>query len=316
MATDIRKIGIVGTGTIGASWAAFYLSRGLDVAATDPADGAEGRLRAYVDTALAEISEHGLLQPGSESAQLTFDSDLGSGLAGVDFVQENGPERIDIKHSLLQSIETAVGPDVIIASSSSGLKVSDMQEAMSAPERMILGHPFNPPHVVPLVEVAGGTKTSEDVVARTLSFYQAQGKVPVHLRKEMKGHIANRIQAAVVREVFYLVQEGVASVEDIDKALSQGPGLRWAVLGQFVNSSLGGGPGGFKAMMSKFAPALEAWWADLGTITTASDELVTNISDQLDAIFAEHSSDKIAAARDQVVFSTIKAKLAEPDLPY
>ncbi|CAM3858586.1 MULTISPECIES: 3-hydroxyacyl-CoA dehydrogenase NAD-binding domain-containing protein [Tsukamurella] len=316
MASEIKTVGIVGTGTIGASWAAFYLSRGLHVAATDPADGAEGRLREYVDTALAELREQGLLQPGAEAAQLTFDADLGKALAGVDFVQENGPERIDVKHALLQQIESAIGADVIIASSSSGLKVTDMQSALTAPARMILGHPFNPPHVVPLVEVAGGEQTSPDVVDRTLAFYTAQGKVPVHLRKEMKGHIANRIQAAVVREVFYLVQEGVASVEDIDKALSQGPGLRWAVLGQFVNSSLGGGPGGFKAMMSKFAPALEAWWADLGTITSASDELITDISDQLDAIFAKHSSDKIAAARDEVVFTTIKAKLNEPDLPY
>lgn len=316
MSRDIKTIGIVGTGTIGASWAAFYLSRGLDVVATDPAEGAEGRLREYVNVALAELRDQALLQPGSEAATLSFDADPAKALDTVDFVQENGPERIAIKQSLLAQIEAAVGDEVIIASSSSGLEVSTMQAQMAVPARMILGHPFNPPHVVPLVEVAGGKATSQEVIDQTLAFYESVGKAPVLLRKEMKGHIANRIQAAVVREVFYLVQEGVASVADIDKALSQGPGLRWAVLGQFVNSSLGGGPGGFKAMMEKFAPALEAWWADLGTLTTASDELITNISDQLDAIFAEHPADKIAAARDDVVFATMKAKLAEPDLPY
>src|SRR5580693_2336632 len=241
----IRRVAVVATGVIGASWAAQYLARGLDVVATDPAPNAEDNLRKYVDEAWEQLEEIGL-SAGASRDRLTFTKDMGQALAQADFVQENGPERPDFKIKLFADMDEATPVDSIIASSSSGITPSVMQSNCQHPERVLVGHPFNPPHIIPLVEVVGGTKTSPEAIAQAMRFYSSIGKKAIHVRKELPGHVANRLQAALYREIMYLIQQGVLSVADADDAVSYGPGLRWGVMGPSLQFHLGGGAGGIK----------------------------------------------------------------------
>src|ERR1700749_1159557 len=248
----IRRVTIVGTGVIGASWSALYLAKGLEVVATDIAPNAEAALRKFVETAWPALQRLGL-QPGAPQSNLKFTADLPKALAGAGLVQENGPERIDFKKQLYGQLDELLPPDVIIASSSSGLTMSEIQKGCAShPERCVIGHPFNPPHLIPLVEIVGGAKTSEDTIRRTSEFYTALGKRTVRLHKELSGHVANRLQAALMREVYHLVGEGVVSVADVDTALCWGPGLRWGVMGQVLLNPLGGGQGGMEHFLEQF----------------------------------------------------------------
>src|SRR6185503_16537781 len=201
----------------------------LDVVASDPAPNAEENLRKYVDEAWGILTGIGLA-PGASRDRLSFTTDLKGALSKADFVQENGPERPDFKIKLFADMDEASPPDSIIASSSSGLTPSVIQSGMKRPERCLIGHPFNPPHIIPLVEVVGGAKTSPDAIQRALAFYAEIGKKPILLRKELPGHVANRLQAALYREMLYLIEQGVLSVADADNAVSYGPGLRWGVM--------------------------------------------------------------------------------------
>src|SRR5260370_21933828 len=206
------RIAVVGTGVIGASWAAYFLAKGFDVAATDPAAGAERHLRTLVDGFWPALERVGFAE-GASRSRLRFDPDIRRTVEGCAFIQENGPERVDVKRDLLAKISAAVPSDSLIATSSSGILISDIQDAADFPERVVLGHPFNPPHFMPLVEGSGGRLTSEDAVNKALTFYRSIGKKPIHIRREVKGHVANRLQAALWREAFYVVQQEIASVE-------------------------------------------------------------------------------------------------------
>src|SRR6201996_5785676 len=241
MTRPIRQIAIIGTGVIGASWASLFLAKGLDVVATDIAPDAETALRRFVIQAWPALTRLGLTAGASQS-RLTFTPDIAAAVRGVDFVQENGPERIDFKKNLYRQLDELLPADVIIASSSSGLTMSEIQSACGAhPERCVIGHPFNPPHLVPLVEIVGGAKTSEATIRRAIEFYDNLGKETVRLRKEVPGHVANRLQAALAREVYHLVAEDVVSAADVDTALCWGPGLRWGIMGNMMLNHLGGG---------------------------------------------------------------------------
>src|SRR5437588_11345040 len=224
----IHRIAIVGTGVIGASWAAQYLARGFDVVATDPAPNAEANLRKYVDEAWGQLEAIGL-SPGATRDRLTFTPDMKAALAQADLVQENAPERPEFKIKLFADIDDATPIDSLIASSSSGITPSVMQSKCKHPERVLVGHPFNPPHIIPLVEVVGGTKTSPEAIQQALAFYASIGKKPIQLNKELPGHVGNRLQAALYKEIMYLIQHDVLSVEDADVAVSYGPGPRWGV---------------------------------------------------------------------------------------
>src|SRR6266404_3718182 len=216
----IRRIAIIGTGVIGASWTALFLAKGLEVIATDVAPDAEAKLKSFVKAAWPALERLGLA-PRASQTRLTFTKDLPAAVRSADLVQENGPERIDFKRNLYQQLDELLPADVIIASSSSGLTMSEIQSACrSHPERCVIGHPFNPPHLVPLVEIVGGAKTSEETIQRAVEFYTALGKRTVRLHKEVPGHIANRLQSALSREVYYLVAEGVVTAADADTALS------------------------------------------------------------------------------------------------
>jgi 3-hydroxyacyl-CoA dehydrogenase len=304
MTRPIRLIAIIGTGVIGASWAAQFLAKGLDVVATDVAPDAEAKLREFVKAAWPALERLGL-SPGASQSRLSFTADLPAALRGADFVQENGPERIDFKKKLYRQLDEALVPDVIIASSSSGLTMSAIQsDCPLHPERCVIGHPFNPPHLVPLVEIVGGAKTSEATIRRASEFYAGLGKQVVRLRKEVPGHVANRLQAALAREVYHLVAEDVVSVADIDKALCWGPGLRWGIMGQVMLNHLGGGPGGIEHFFEQFTGPLTAWWKVLG-----SPELTPAVQAKLAAgLHEEVGSRSIAeleAQRDEVLLGLL-----------
>jgi carnitine 3-dehydrogenase len=298
------NIGVVGTGVIGASWAAHFLAHGHDVVATDPAPGAEDRLRA-------DVAAHWpVLQPveGASSERLRFTTDPAEAVAAADFVQENGPEREDVKHALYAVLDEAARPDVVLASSSSGMLPSVIARGCPRhPERVVIGHPFNPPHLIPLVEVVPGEKTSEATVERALAFYAAVGKKPIRLRQEVPGHVANRLQAALWQEAYSLVERGVATVADIDAAIANGPGLRWAVLGPFLNQHLSGGPGGLAHILEHLGPPTEQWWRDLGRVTLSPElnaKLVSGVDDELAGI----DPAELVARRDAVLTTLLAAK--------
>ncbi|OXI88213.1 3-hydroxyacyl-CoA dehydrogenase [Burkholderia sp. AU33423] len=298
---DIRRIAIVGAGVIGASWAAFYLTQGFDVVATDPAPQADTRLRDALAAFLGE-------RAAELSARLSFDADLVRALDGVDFVQENGPERLDLKRALYRQMDDVLPAHVPIASSSSGLKMSDIQTACDKhPERCLIAHPFNPPHLIPLVELVGGDATSQDMIARVKDFYDALGKQTIVLNKEMTGHVANRLAAALFREVYHLVGEGVVSVADADKAVAWGPGLRWGLMGQCLTYHLGGGAGGIAHFLEHLSGPITSWWDDLGTPSFDPD-VDRKLNDELRAIQGERSMQELAAERDRLLVELIDAR--------
>jgi len=249
--TQIRNVAIVGTGLIGASWAAQYLASGLDVIATDPAPNAEANLRKCVDEAWKLLTVIGLAS-GASRDRLTFTANMKEAVSKADFVQENVPERLLLKAKVFAQMDEVAPPDSILASSASGITMDIIQSGCKHPERCVIGHPFNPPHVMPLVEVVGGAKTSEAVIERAMAFYASIGKKPIRLHKTLPGHVGNRLQAALYREVLYLIQQGVVSVEDADIAVSYGPGLRWGVMGPSLQWHLGGGPGGIHHFVEHF----------------------------------------------------------------
>jgi 3-hydroxyacyl-CoA dehydrogenase len=303
----IRRVAIIGTGVIGASWAAQYLAKGLDVVATDVAPDAEASLRKFVKSAWPALERLGLA-PGASQSRLTFTRDLPTALAGVDLVQENGPERIDFKKKLYRELDELLPADVIIASSSSGLTMSEIQsDCRLHPERCVIGHPFNPPHLIPLVEIVGGTKTSEETIRRAAAFYTSIGKQTVRLNKELPGHVANRLQAALAREVYYLVDEGVVSVADVDTALCWGPGLRWGIMGQVMLNHLGGGPGGIEHMLKQFTGPITAWWKVLGSPTLTA-ELQKKLIDGAHAEAGTRSVEELEAERDEILLGLLELR--------
>jgi 3-hydroxyacyl-CoA dehydrogenase len=303
----IRRIAIIGTGVIGASWTALFLAKGLQVVATDIAPSAEAALRKFVETAWPSLERLGL-SPGASQSNLKFTTELAEAIAGVDLIQENGPERIDFKQKLYGQLDELLPPDTVIASSSSGLKMSEIQlGAASHPERCVIAHPFNPPHLIPLVEVVGGTRTSEKTIQRADEFYTSIGQRTVRLNKEMPGHVANRLQAALAREVYYLVAEGVLSAADVDTALCWGPGLRWGIMGNMLLNHLGGGPGGIEHFFQQFTAPMTAWWKTLGSPVLTLD-VQKRLIDSVHAEVGSRSISELEAQRDEILLGLIELR--------
>ncbi|KAH8678324.1 3-hydroxyacyl-CoA dehydrogenase [Xylariales sp. PMI_506] len=261
----IQNVAIIGCGAIGASWAALFLAQGLTVKAFDISPAAETFMRDLVRDALPVLSSIGLVKKeGVKPEDIFFTTNMNEALEGADFVQENGPERLPFKRQLFGEVAAQVKPDTIIATSSSGLTCSSIQEGMEAsalPERCVVAHPFNPPHLIPLVEVVGGSQTSAETIKRTMDFYTSMGKKAIHVKKEMPGHVANRLQGALMREVLYLVQEGACSISDIDDAVAYGPGLRWGIMGPSLLLHLGGGERGVRHFADHLWAPLHTWYA-------------------------------------------------------
>jgi len=315
MTQTVRTAAIIGTGVIGASWATAFLARGMDVIATDPATGAEQALRRHVAAQWAVMEQIGL-SPGASLERLRFVASPEDAVAKVDFVQENGPERVDVKRELFRRLDEAARADSPIATSTSTITISEFQDACRLhPERVVLGHPFNPPHLIPLVEVGGGRLTSEDAIERALAFYRAMGKHPIRLRRESKGHVANRLQAALWQEAFHLVSSGVASVADVDAAIAHGPGLRWSLLGPFLNLHLSGGKGGIGELFDKpLWQATEGMWRDLGSLSVDADlgsRVMAGVTDEIGA----RDLAELVRQRDEALVKLLKLKAASECLP-
>jgi 3-hydroxyacyl-CoA dehydrogenase len=291
---SIRTVALVGTGVIGASWASLFLAKGLDVVATDPAPDAEAKLRATVARQWPAMESLGLA-PAASQNRLRFSASLEETVSNADFVQENGP-------------------DVVLATSSSGIPISAVQTACTKPDRVLVGHPFNPPHLIPLVEVVGGVATSAEAIETAMAFYRAVGKKPIRIRKEVKGHVANRLQAALWKEALSLVHEGVASVEDIDTAIAHGPGLRWALLGPFLNLHLSGGAGGLQHVMEHLGPPIEEWWADMKPVTIDAALIAAVVAGGADELEGR-SLDAMVRDRDRVLLDLMRLKAEAGNLP-
>jgi 3-hydroxyacyl-CoA dehydrogenase len=303
----IRRVAIIGTGVIGASWTALLLAKGLEVVATDVAPNAEAALKRFVEAAWPALKRLGLA-PGASQSKLTFTPDLPTAVKGADLVQENGPERIDFKKKLYGQLDQLLPPDVIIASSSSGLTMSEIQSGCAShPERCVIAHPFNPPHLVPLVEIVGGTKTSEETIERASKFFKSLGKQTIRLNKEVPGHVANRLQAALAREVYHLVADGVVSAADVDTALCWGPGLRWGLMGNMMLNHLGGGQGGIENFFQQFAGPMTAWWKVLGQ-PVLTPEVQKKLIDSVHAEVGSRSIDELEAERDEMLLGLLELR--------
>jgi 3-hydroxyacyl-CoA dehydrogenase len=303
----IRRAAIIGTGVIGASWASLFLAKGLEVVATDIAPDAETALRRFVKTAWPALERLGL-SPGASQSRLSFTADMPAAVKAADFIQENGPERIDFKKKLYRQLDELLPAEVIIASSSSGLTMSEVQsDCPLHPERCVIGHPFNPPHLVPLVEIVGGAKTSEATIERVSEFYTSIGQRTVRLNKEMPGHVANRLQAALAREVYYLVAEGVVSAADVDTALCWGPGLRWGIMGNMMLNHLGGGPGGIEHFFQQFAGPMTTWWKTLGS-PVLTPEVQKTLIDGVQAEVGRRTIAELEAERDEILLGLVELR--------
>jgi 3-hydroxyacyl-CoA dehydrogenase len=315
MTNRVQRVAIVGTGVIGASWATAFLARGLDVTASDPAPNAETALRQTVEAQWPAMEQIGL-SPAASPRRLHFVASPEAAVADAGFVQENGPERIDLKRDLFYRLDGAAPPNALIATSSSTIMVSEFQDACTHhPERVVLGHPFNPPHLIPLVEVGGGRTTSEEAMESALSFYREIGKHPIRLRRETRGHVANRLQAALWQEAFHLVAAGVASVADVDAAIAHGPGLRWSLLGPFLNLHLSGGEGGIGALFDKpLWQATEGMWRDLGRLSV-NPELGKRVAAGVSQEIAARDPAELVRQRDEVLVKLLKLKSERSALP-
>ena len=296
---------VIGTGVIGASWTALFLAHGHSVRAFDPADGAEDRLNAYIDTAWPVMDDLGLTKNSTRDA-LSFHASAAQAVDGAVFIQENVPERLPIKHATFADVEDAMAPDAILSSSASGLTLSQMQAGWKDPSRIVLGHPFNPPHLVPLVEVMANDQTAPGVLERTEEIYAALGKVTIRVNKEIPGHVANRLQAALWREAISLVTEGVTTVEDVDKAIWAGPGLRWAAMGPNMIWHLAAGPGGLKSYMDHFADSFHGWWDNMGD-PRLDEPTQKALFEGVLAAAGDRSQEDLGAERDALVTAILKA---------
>jgi len=307
--TGVETVAVIGAGTIGASWTALFLAAGLEVDVYDPSDGAESYVGDYLASAWPSLAQLGLTQ-GDRPRSPRFFATPEEAVRRAQFVQESVPERLEIKHDIYRRIEPHLAPDSIVASSASGLLVREMQAGWRDPGRFVLAHPFNPPHLIPLVELLANERTAAGVLDRAEEFYKACGKVTIRLNKEVPGHVANRLQAALWREAIHLVVEGVASVEDVDKAVSAGPGLRWAVMGPHMLFSLASGGHGMGKFCERYGESFHRWWADLG-----SPELTPEVGALLAAGIAEEEAGRdfqaLAASRDAKLVSVMNGLKTE-----
>jgi carnitine 3-dehydrogenase len=263
MATPLGPVAVIGAGTIGAGWAAFFALSGLEVRVLDSSDSAPAQVMAMLERARPTMQALGLLSAHATTPTVT--RSVPEAVAGAVHIQEALPEDLALKHRVYAEVEASADASAIIASSSSGLQPSELQAGLRHPERLVVAHPCNPPYLMPLVEIVGGRLTAPWALDATEAFYQALGKQTVRLRREVTGHIINRLQAALWREAVHLVANGYASVADVDRAVTEGLGARWAVCGPHTIFHLSGGADGMAGFLDRLGPAVETWWADLGT---------------------------------------------------
>lgn len=302
------KVAVIGAGVIGASWTAVFLAHGLSVVVNDPRDDVEAVVKDYIGKASPTLEALDL-PTQNLAAKLRFEADLARAVSGADLVQENGPERVEFKQDLWARIEPHVPAHALLLSSSSAKTATEQTIKMKNPGRLLIGHPFNPPHLIPLVEVVPGERTEPGAVADAVAFYKALGKVPQVLRKEIQGFVANRLQRAIFRECCHLVLEGVVTVDELDDVVTSSIGLRWAADGPFRSFHLGGGPGGFVSFFRQFAPGMEAAWKSQAAVMLDAKSQQT-IIDQAQASFAATPPEKLERERDKKQLAILNALAA------
>ncbi|MEU2206872.1 3-hydroxyacyl-CoA dehydrogenase NAD-binding domain-containing protein [Streptomyces hygroscopicus] len=301
----VRRVACVGAGVIGGGWVAHFLARGYDVTAWDPAPDAEEKLRRLVAAAWPALEQIGLAD-GASPDRLTVAATVAEAVADAQFVQESAPEKLELKRSLLAQLDAAAPPGVIIASSTSGYPMTDMQTEAADPGRLVVGHPFNPPYLIPLVEVVGGKQTDAAAVEWASHFYEAAGKSVITMERELPGFIANRLQEALWREALHMVANGEATVKEIDDSITEGPGLRWAFMGPCLTFALAGGEGGMAHMLDHFGPSLKSPWTRLEA-PELDDTLRTAMVDGCDEAAGGRTIAQLVAERDQGVIDVLRA---------
>jgi len=296
MADKIERVAVVGTGVIGSGWAARFLAAGLDVDAWDPAPDARAKTFAAIDAAWPAMAHLGMAEEARPS-RLTFYERLEDCVANADFIQENAPERETLKQDLLARIDAA-NANVIVASSTSGLLPTLLAAKMTRPERLLVGHPFNPVYLLPLVELVGGEKTAPATIERAADFYRSLGMRPLPVRKEIVGFIADRLMEALWREALWLVNDDIATTEEVDAAVVYGCGLRWSLMGTFLTFHLAGGEGGMRHMLHQFGPALKLPWTKL-VAPELTDQLIDKVADGCAEQADGRSIRELEARRDE-----------------
>jgi len=313
----INKVAVIGTGVIGASWATLFAMEGFEVNLQDIKE-------EYLKQALEDIThnlkfliKNKLLKENlKDILNRVFPlADLSEALEGVDYVQESVIENYEIKKKVFAQMDSICPEEIILASSSSGLSMSEIQKATKRPQRCLIAHPFNPPHLMPLVELVPGEKTSLEVIKRAYQFYLMLGKTPLKIKKEVPGHIVNRLCAALWREAIDLVDKGVASVEDVDLAICKGPGLRWALMGPHLSYHLGGGRGGIEWFIKHLGPAFETWWSSMSNWTSfpplAAKKLVEGVKEEA----GTRSLEELCSWRNDKLVSILKIISDSPTSP-
>ena len=300
------NIAVLGSGTIGQSWCALFLAAGHQVVAYDPDPAMEASIIRFIDSSKSALQSLGYEFAGS-TERFQFSQSASDAVRGAELIQENAPEKMDVKHQLFSEIEPHLDPRAVILSSTSGITLEELQAGLKDLSRIVIAHPFNPPHLIPLVELLGNDATDPLVMGHVRAFYESLGKVPVELKKSVAGHIANRIQAVVWQEALHLAREGVASLEDIDKAIANGPGIRWSIYGPNQLFSLAAGDRGLEAFVEHLGPSFQSWWSEAGRIEFDSKTLEI-VSD-----YAKQCGDDLEAMkahRDELLVEIIAAKNA------
>jgi len=300
-------IAVIGAGLIGMSWAALFSGYGHPVRVWDVRPDVADTLLPYVTRAHEALRALGHLVdvPGT----ITVTTDLGEAIAGARFVQENAPEKLELKRDLYALIGKHLAPDAVLASSTSSIAPSLLQEGLAFADRVLVGHPFNPPHLMPVVEIVRGQATSDATAEQAFAFYQSLGRVPLRLHKEVVGHLGNRLQAALWREAIDAVDSGLASLEDVDAMLTHGLGLRWAVAGPHFSFHLAGGAGGYDNFIGHLGPAFEAQWRDLRTPELTPD-LRRRLVEEMNQVAAGKNVTALEAERDERLVAIMQARAA------
>ncbi len=301
-----ERVASLGAGVIGASWTTLFLARGHRVQVFDPAPGAEDALKRYIAEAWPTLEALEVIVPGADPGNFRLTTSAADAVAGAQFIQESVPERVELKRDLYAQIGPALSPGAVVATSASGLTLSELQAGWRDPSPFVLGHPFNPPHLIPLVEVMGNERTSSDAVDAAEAFYDGLGKITIRLHREVPGHVANRLQAAVWREAVHLAESGVASIADIDRAMWSGPGVRWAAMGPTTLFHLAAGEDGIAAFCERYTQSFNRWWDDLGTPHLDPETSAMLVEGVQNAV-GDASVDEIAQKRDDLIIAMLKA---------
>jgi len=302
---NIKRVGLVGGGVIGTGWTIRALAHGLDVSITDPAPGAEDRLRENIETIWPTMVQKGLAD-GASPDRVTFAANIEEAVVEADFIQENVPEREDVKIAVFKEISAHCPDNTVIASSSSGLLPSRIQSQATNPERVVIGHPFSPLYILPLVEVMGGEKTSEEAKRKAAGYYSRIGMRPLHVRKENDAYLSDRLQEALWHEALHLVNDGYATIPEIDAAITGGPGLRWAFMGIAMAWHVAAGEGGMRVNMKHFGPTMELPWTHLKA-PKLTDELIEKVADGCEEETAGRHWREMEQRRDQCLMKIMEA---------